>query len=229
MIKKKKTADTRQLTLFDSGLDAPPSAVPRRRRPSVPPAEPEIIPPEPRPATIRAAPFRRGEVESDGREPAPFEKASYDLYLLRKAEARNYTQTAAVLLVILLFVAVLRIQPLEAAFSIIKFVGVPIAYFVGVLGWATLLYTCFALQSAAQAALKKRQCGLFYQRVLRFSDSPLTKWIEPLLTTLYTCCMLGAIALTFIVAGSEMLELIKHILVGVLNIFRIGPWQTTGS
>jgi hypothetical protein len=221
----KKTADVRQLTLFDSGLDAPssPRSLPGRRR-SLAKPEPDIIRPERQSRALLAAPVRLREVESDGREPVAFEKASYELYLVRKTEARSHTTTGTILLVVLLFAAVLRIAPQEALFGIVKFSGLPLFYVIGALGWATVLYLAFALKSAAHAAQKKRQCGLFYQRVLRFSDSRLAILSEPVLAILYVFYMIGGIALVFIVAREEMFALVWHIITGILNIFRIGPW-----
>jgi hypothetical protein len=232
---RKLITDSRQLTLFDGGLDAPPEVVPPA--PSLTqarsidirgPVEAEIVPAEPPPVAALAATEPLQEARAQDLEPTLFEKANYDRYQALKAEAGAYTRMGAILLVGLFFVAVLRVQPQEALLSIFKFTGVPFAYVIGVFGWATTVYMCFGLYSEAKAEMQKRRCGPFYQRVLRFSDSEIATCISRSLSAAYIISVLGAIGITWVVAGSEMLKLAADIVIGILNMFRIGPWETTG-
>ena len=224
-----KITDNSQLSLFDRGLNAPPSGGPvRRRRRSAAKYEPEILPAsDPRPGPVAATPIPLGARSSDAREPAPFEQASYELYLRSKTETTSLTKSTFVLLVILILIAVLGVQVQEALFGLVKFGSLPRDILVGVLGWATLLSTLFTAQRAAYTAQKERQCGLFYQRVLRFPSDGIAKIGEPVLVTAYVCCLAASILLTLIVARQEMVALLWFIARGILNMIFIGPWETT--
>jgi hypothetical protein len=174
---RKKTANNRQLTLFERGLDAPPStkSLLARRQPIAKP-EPEIIEPTRQPRSIPAGPMRLKELESDGREPSPFERESYNLYLRYRDESRSLSGRSTFLFVLLLFAAVLRI-PIQEVLGV-KFAAQHLFYIIGFLGWAALLSICYAIFIEILATRKKRQCGLFYQRVLRFSDYSATIWMR---------------------------------------------------
>ena len=72
---------------------------------------------------------------------------------------------------------------------------------------------------------KKHDCGVFYQRVLHFSSNPIMRFLAQLGTAIYFVLIIGAFALTLILAKQQMLELVWFIVRNFQHAI-IGPWHT---
>ena len=218
---RKRRFDTSpdQLTLFDLGLDASatvksPKSLQKRN------VQAEIV----RPLSDDAFSNRR-ILEFARDEPSPFEKASYDLYQKLRRETAWLARTTFLFEILLVAVVFFGIQIQEIGFGAFKVNSVNRQVLVGVIGWSTLLAAGLTLLRAFHSEQKRRQSGLFYQRVLIFSSNPIVRLATRFLNGLFVSILIAFIALTWILAQEEMLNLISYIFqkLTLLN----NPWKTT--
>lgn len=224
MATRRKVPQAGQLTLFDIGLDTPTEdrrdvarTIPLNRTPKLP--EEKIGP------VITIAPHRVEVQSPEPKEPSPFERASYELYLRLKGETYGLAKTTGVLVIVLVAVVFLGVQIPEAGFGFFKVGSLKRHILVGLIGWLTFLSGGYTLIRAAFMMRKKVDCGLFYQRVLEFSSNPAIRFAHRFLDVLFVAVFVGILVLTWIVAGTEMVNLIDFI-VRELIMMR-DPWRAT--
>jgi hypothetical protein len=226
--KPKKFASTeRQLLLFE------PEALPKIAAPisasrDIGRPEPEILRPAASPFEDRLMTARLLPPNSDSPiGPTPFEKESYELYLKTRREVRGLSTTTAVFTFLLVAVVLLGARIQEISVGLFKIGAISETIVVGVLGWCSVLWGIGTLFQAAFAAYKKQQCGLFYQRVLRFYPSPFADVLGQIRTIVYVIAVAGAILLSLILARHQMLHLVTFIIKGLLNLASMSGWETT--
>jgi hypothetical protein len=213
-----------QLSLFENGLDAPAAKFRAPRRGRRPTTQTLI---EARAETVEVLEPSDIKGPRNPQTPDPFEKESYELYLKLRREVRSLSTMTAIFSFLLVAVVLLGATIQEASLGVFKVGAISETIVVGVLGWCSVLFGCATLYQAAFAAQKKRHSGLFYQRVLRFHDSPFADFAGNVRTIVYVGTVIGAILLAVVLARAQMLYLVHFILRGVLNILFIGPWETT--
>lgn len=224
MAKRRKGPLPGQLTLFDIGL-APPA---EGRLPTARALAPHRAwtPPEEKTGSVVTIASHRIEVQSpEPREPSPFERASYELYLRLKAETYALAKTTGVLVIVLVAVVFLGVQIPEAGFGFFKVGSLKRHILVGLIGWLTFLSGGYTLVRAAFMMRKKVDCGVFYQRVLEFSSNPAIRFAHRFLDVLFVGVFAGILVLTWIIAGTEMVNLIDFI-VRELIMMR-DPWRAS--
>lgn len=158
-------------------------------------------------------------------EPTPFEKASYELYQRLKSETYALAKTTSFLAIVLIAVVFLGVQIPEAGFGLFKVGSLKHHILVGLIGWLTLLSAGYTLVRASFMMRKKVHCGLFYQRVLEFSSNAIIRVAHRFLDILFVTLFAGIIALTWIVAGGEMMNLVAFIIHEILLLR--DPWRPT--
>ena len=94
---------------------------------------------------------------------------------------------------------------------------------VGLLGWLTILCAGFTLIRAFYTLRKKFDCGLFYQRVLEFSDNVIVRFVHRFFESLFVASFVSIIVLTWIIAHDEMLGLVLFMIDEVRMLFN--PWR----
>lgn len=225
MAKKPKTVHKDQLSLFDLGLEGPAvtGRVTLNTLSTIPTVE-LIATDVERP--VRVISSEHFEVHPPAPpEPSPFEKASYELYLRLKGETYGLAKTTSILAIVLVAVVFLDVQIPEAGFGFFKVGSLPRHILVGLIGWLTLLSGGYTLIRAAYMMRKKVDCGLFYQRVLEFSNNAFIRFVHRFLDVLFVTLFSGIIALTWIIAGTEMINLVDFIAREVLLLR--DPWRPT--
>lgn len=220
MARKRKSAPKEQLSLFDFGLDGSKQQV-------VPTTElsaqsPEILPPELQ--QLGAREKSEWRPISPG-EPSAFERASYEHYMRLKTETYNLAKVSGILALLLISVVILGVKVSEAGLGPLKISLFRHSHLVGLLGWLTLLSSGMTLLRAAYMLRKKIDCGLFYQRVLQFSGSPLIAFLSRCFGILFVAVFVSIIALTWVLARTDMLAFVDLVVRGILMPF--DPWAAT--
>ena len=222
MATKAKPPST-QLTLFDHGLDAPTAAPVRRRRQEVAKRAHDVVVEEVQQAN--RVEILRPEDRPKEPEPSPFERESYKLYLLLSREVRSLSIKTGGATLLIVALVMFGAQFDKAVLRFLEIRAVNHSLVVGVIGWLTIMLATYTLARAAFALKKKRDCGVFYQRVLHFSSNPVMRFLAMVGTAAYVALVVGAIVLTLILARHQMLDLVGFILRNMQHAF-IGPWQT---
>jgi hypothetical protein len=83
------------------------------------------------------------------------------------------------------------------------------------------MLAAYTLARSAFALKKKRDCRVFYQRVLHFSSNPILRALAMVGTAAYVALVVGAIVLTLILARDQKFDLVPN----SQRAF-IGPWNT---
>ena len=220
-----KKPPSKQLTLFDIGLDAPIAKPARHLKlPQASHSATEVTPEVRHVGTIEIlGPIGRSEHRQ---VPGPFEKESYRLYLRLLAEVRSLSvRTAyATFLVVALVIFGAKIDKTILHFLEVR--AISHGLIVGVVGWGTVLLASYTLMRAAFTFKKKRDSGAFYQGVLRFSSNPFLTVFGTISTVVYIAAVSGAILLTLILAKAQMVEVVIFILKNLQMVIFIGPWDT---
>lgn len=167
MAKKTPTSDN-QLSLFDAGMNAPtsePAPVPKKKRKEpVPASSPIVEYMEP----VRAA-------QPEGVEATAFQKDVYDYYKVLWGRAMRVGTYATIVTLIAIGMAIygIKIQTVPTMGGVgIKLPPHHVATgFVSIAALFLLTGTLFTWLYAMQ---KKRQCGLYYQRVMSSVSDPLS-------------------------------------------------------
>ena len=126
---------------------------------------------------------------------------------------------------VLVAVVFLEVRIPEIGVGLFKVGSLSRDVLVGLVGWLTLLGAGYTLMLAAYMMRKKVNSGLFYQRVLQFSGNAIVRTINRFFDILFIAAFLGIIALTWIIARVEMLNLVDFILREFLLLFN--PWRAT--
>jgi hypothetical protein len=211
-----------QLTLFDHGLNAPvtqPDA--RKSKPQRKTAETAVV------EVVRQV--DRIEIIQPGtdkeRPATAFEQESYRLYLQLAREVRGLSIKTATATSIVVALVIFGAQIDKTILRFLELRAVNHTLVIGVVGWITVAMATYTLARATFMLKKKHDCGVFYQRVLHFSSHPIMLLLSKLGTAIYVGLVIGAIALTLILAKQQMLDLIWFIIRNFRHAF-IGPWQT---
>ena len=211
-----------QLTLFDQGLDAPATApAPRKRKAAAKRTGTAIVEEVRHVDRVEIIQPRQGK-ESPA---TAFEQESYKLYLLLSREVRglSFKTATATFLVVALVIFGAQIDKTILRFLELRNVNHNLV--VGVVGWITVAMAVYTLARAGFMLKKKHACGVFYQRVLHFSSNPIMRVLARLGTAIYVALVIGAIALTLILAKQQMLDLVWFIVRNFQQTL-IGPWHT---
>lgn len=219
MAKKPKVPHRDQLSLFDAGLEQPLKPILRGRSVTL-----AVKPDRSKAADIDVISDHRIKLHprTTG-EPTPFEKASYELYLRLKSETFALAKTTSFLAIVLIAVVFLGVEIPEAGLGLFKVGALKHHILVGLIGWLTFLSAGYTLVRAAFMMRKKIHSGLFYQRVLEFSNNPFIRIAHRFLDILFVALFAGIIALTWIVAGNEMMDLVAFIFREIMLLR--DPWR----
>jgi hypothetical protein len=209
-----------QLSLFDLGLAAPATLPVRRRRSQA----------AKRASPVEEVPVNRIEIlrpEERPKEPEPsaFEQESYKLYLMLSREVRSLSIRTGGATLLIVALVIFGAQFDKAILRFLEIRAINQSLVVGVVGWITIMLAAYTLARAAFALKKKRDCGVFYQRVLHFSSNPILRALAMVGTAAYVALVIGAIVLTLILARHQMFDLVWFILRNSQRAF-IGPWNT---
>jgi hypothetical protein len=227
MVRKRKSAPPTskdQLSLFDFGLDGSNRQVvpaPERAPDNVEPVEIMLPPSSSGLEHVRQVSLR----ELQPRPPTPFEEANYAHYLRLRVDTYNLAKLSGILAVLLIAVALLGVKVLDAGFGPVRLTFFRHSHLVGLLGWLTILSSGWTLLRTVHMRRKQRDCGMFYQRVLQFSATPVMVLVSRCFGFMFVIVFLAIIALTWILARTEMLYLAEYVLKGILSLF--DPWAPT--
>ena len=217
----KKNPPGTQLTLFEQGLDAP-AAPPIGKRRKSPAKKVEAVAVEEVRHVDRIEIIRPAE---QPKEPHPFERESYKLYLQLSKDVRGLTVKTATATAVVVALVMFDAQVEKTILRYFELRAINRSLVVGVVAWIAVAFAVYTLFRAAYAMKKKHDCGVFYQRVLHFSSNPLIRLISQLGTTIYVGLVVGAIVLTLILAKPQMIDIIWFIIRNFQQML-IGPWRT---
>ena len=210
-----------QLSLFDIGLDAI-SAEATPIRALVRATEPKFLR-SPNTQPIASNTFKLNlRSTSDPAQPTLFEKAAYDIYLKSKAEMHASGCYTGVLMLILLAIVFCDVKASEAGVGLIKFGSLKPDIIIGIIGWFTVAFAVNTIIKEEYLRQNKNESGLFYRRLINYSESRTAWAVFPFFDIIYVGIFLGLIALTLIVARFEMVSVIRFYL-GVPSFF--DPWH----
>jgi hypothetical protein len=220
MMASKKTLPGTQLSLFDQGLDAPATA-PRKRKPAAKRAETAVV------EEVRHVDRIEIIQPREAKEPpaSAFEQDSYKLYLQLAHEVRGLSIKTATATFVVVALVIFGAQIDKTILRFLELRTVNHTLVVGVVGWITIAMAIYTLARAAFMLKKNHDCGVFYQRVLHFSSNPIMRFLAKLGTAIYAALVIGALALTLILAKQQMLDVVWFIVSNFQHAL-IGPWHT---